>query len=263
MRNIFDALALPVRQMTVHNCCLFSVESDAHGWERMTVEIEGVQGHVTGSSKYSELSNGGRIGQWGYLQTVDGFANNELPNGATRFVAYIDQSLRRFPAIDRHGLLGWTCEFSGVYEFVAPANIIPGKDGDFIKDETEEITLQIPPEFIRLAKLTQMSPEDLLRSFIADVTGIHNYLSCPRADEYNSNGSDEQDLAEEWLRRAYGFNMISEGELAKREEEIELFENSRDELTAILDEWIVDGHDPDELLDAVRKIEESKKKESD
>lgn len=261
MRNIFDALALPVRLMTVHNCCLISVGASADGWERMTVEIEGVQGHVTGSSKYSELSNGVRIGQWGYLQTVTPFRHN-VPNGATRFVAYIDQSLRRFPAIDQPGQLGWACE-SGAHEFVAPANIIPGKGGDFIKDDTEEITLQIPPEFIGLAKLTQMSPEDLLRGFIADVTGIHNYLSCPRADEYSSNGSDERDLAEEWLQRAYGFDMISEGELARREDEVELFENSRDELTAILDEWIFAGRNPDELLDAVRKIEESKKKESD
>jgi len=63
------------------------------------------------------------------------------------------------------------------------------------------ITLQLPPEFIALCERDQVTPETVLRGFIADVTGIMNWARDPRADGYSSNGSDERDMAYAYYQR--------------------------------------------------------------
>ena len=57
------------------------------------------------------------------------------------------------------------------------------------------ITLQLPPEFIALCERDQVTPETVLRGFIADVAGIMNWARDPRSDGYSSNGSDDRDMS--------------------------------------------------------------------
>lgn len=63
------------------------------------------------------------------------------------------------------------------------------------------VTIELPPEFIRLCKHDGVKPEVVLRGFIADLCGIMNWAHNPRADGYSSNGSDERDLAERYYDR--------------------------------------------------------------
>jgi len=46
-----------------------------------------------------------------------------------------------------------------------------------------------------------VEPETVLRGFIADLCGIMNWASNPRADGYGSNGSDERDFASAYYDR--------------------------------------------------------------
>ena len=63
------------------------------------------------------------------------------------------------------------------------------------------ITLELPPEFIELCNTDGVEPRVVLRGFIADLAGIMNWASNPRADGYSSNGSDERGLAREYYER--------------------------------------------------------------
>jgi hypothetical protein len=63
------------------------------------------------------------------------------------------------------------------------------------------ITLTLPPEFIELCKTDGVEPRTVLRGFIADLAGIMNWASNPRADGYSSNGSDERRMAMEYYER--------------------------------------------------------------
>jgi hypothetical protein len=59
---------------------------------------------------------------------------------------------------------------------------------------SNEITLPLPPEFIALCKEDQITPEIVLRGFIADLCDL-------RTVEYSTNGSDERNLAEMYYDR--------------------------------------------------------------
>lgn len=63
------------------------------------------------------------------------------------------------------------------------------------------VTIELPPEFIRLCERDQVKPQVVLRGFIADLCGIMNWVNNPRADGYSSNGSDERRMAEEYYER--------------------------------------------------------------
>ena len=63
------------------------------------------------------------------------------------------------------------------------------------------ITLELPPEFIALCKADNVSPEVVLRGFIADLCEIISWHSAPRTDGYSSNGSDERRYAMEYYER--------------------------------------------------------------
>lgn len=63
------------------------------------------------------------------------------------------------------------------------------------------ITLTLPPEFVALCATDGIEPRTVLRGFIADLAGIMNWASNPRADGYSSNGSDERRMAMEYYER--------------------------------------------------------------
>lgn len=120
-----------------------------------------------------------------------------------RFTPYLDQSLRRVYEADTGGYLGWRCN-AKPFTWLASSEIIPGKNGNFIEDEAEELTIKVPPEFFDLCERLKQSPEIILRGFIADACELFNIRDCPREDGYTSNGSDERRLADEYLERIYG-----------------------------------------------------------
>ena len=84
--------------------------------------------------------------------------------------------------------------------------------------KTRCLTLQLPPEFVALCESDGVTPEQVLRGFIADLAGIMNWAADPRADGYSSNGSDERDHAESYIERAWG-HMREEAEQAQRSRE--------------------------------------------
>lgn len=138
----------------------------------------------------------GQVGQVGVVQFVP-------ESECWRFNAYLDQSLRRVFEFDQDNRIGWRNDASP-NGWTAPRCIVPGKDGAFIESATEELTIDIPYEFFELCNLYKGTPESVLRAFIADACEIKNYVSEPRADGYNSNGSDERTMAVDYLDRAYG-----------------------------------------------------------
>jgi len=118
------------------------------------------------------------------------------------FREYTDQRLHRRPDLDELGMWCWMLD--GQKErFWCKPHSLPGQGGAFIKDQTRPIELMVPPELEDLCKERGLSPEEVLRGFIADLCELTSYMVCPREDGYSSNGSDERDHAREWFDRAY------------------------------------------------------------
>lgn len=69
------------------------------------------------------------------------------------------------------------------------------------KRGTHKLTLKLPPEFLELCNRDGVTPETVLRGFIADLSEIINWQANPRADGYSSNGSDERRMANEYYER--------------------------------------------------------------
>lgn len=63
------------------------------------------------------------------------------------------------------------------------------------------LSLELPSEFIELCQTDNVSPEMVLRGFIADLCELINWHACPRKDGYSSNGSDERYKAREYYER--------------------------------------------------------------
>lgn len=122
--------------------------------------------------------------------------------GAWRFIAYLDQSLRRMPELDDGDRTGWSND-TKPEGWTAPRSIIPGDLGKFVEDETESVPVRVPTEFFDLCESFGVEPERLLGGFIADVCGIQNLVNCPRADHMDSHGSDERMLAQDYLERTW------------------------------------------------------------
>lgn len=189
-----------------------------------------------------------------------------MPAGACSFREYVDQSLRRIPELDSYtriangralSAIGWSCD-KRPEGFRAPAGIIPGENGAFVPDETEEVVVRVPPEFIRECRRVQMSAEQVLVSFIGDLAGINNFVSCPRADGYGSNGSDERMLADNWLDRAHGMNAIDLDALDQQDEENEEKQFLRDDFVELLDDYEQAGGDPNEFYSTVKALVEQR-----
>lgn len=62
-----------------------------------------------------------------------------------------------------------------------------------------KISLTLPDEFLDLCESDLAEPERVLRGFIADVSNIWN--SIPRADGYQTTGSDQSSLALDYYLR--------------------------------------------------------------
>lgn len=64
-----------------------------------------------------------------------------------------------------------------------------------------QLTIELPAEFVRLCERDGVTSETVLRGFIADLAGIMNWQANPREDGYSSNGSDERQMAWDYYER--------------------------------------------------------------
>lgn len=64
-----------------------------------------------------------------------------------------------------------------------------------------KLSLELPIEFVELCEADGVTPEIVLRGFIADLAGIVNRQANPREDGYGSNGSDERGMAQDYYDR--------------------------------------------------------------
>lgn len=268
---IFDPLSeltQPGSNLRVHNARLIDAQQSETGQTLLTIEHAGNTRELIGAGPWSEELSRRDVGQIGYVVAAKPFG--EAPAGGCYFRPYIDQSLRRVPELDRFEqvsgdegtqpeVIGWCCD-AKPGGFRAPVGIVPGEDGRFVPDETIEVTLRVPPEFVREAHQVQMTPAELLRSFVGDLAGIQNFTACPRADRYGSNGSDERDYAEAWLHRAHGFNAIDLDALENRAREDQERQWQRDEFADLLDEFESAGGQADDLFAAVQAILDKQEK---
>src|SRR5271156_1681170 len=82
-----------------------------------------------------------------------------------------------------------------------------------------KVTIQLPEKFIDLCNDDMVCPALVLRGFIADLCGIMNWSSNPRADGYSSNGSDERDFARQYYDRvgySYEGEWLRENEVQQK-----------------------------------------------
>lgn len=271
--DIIALLTRPGSVATVHNVRLAGVQPNDDGYERLTIEYGGSTHELLGGGKWNEQFSCRDVGKVGYLVPA---SLGGVPAGSCYFRAYHDQSLRRVPELDltapsdvatglpsdgrAQAVVGWCCD-ARPNGFRAPVGIIPGTEGQFVEDETITVTVRVPPEFVRESHRVQMTPADLLRSFVGDLAGIQNYVVCPRADGYGSNGSDERHYAETWLERAHGMNAINLDELEMQAEAAEERKWQRDDFTALLDDFEAAGGKPEDLVAAVQAMVEKQRAE--
>ena len=261
----FAALArIPSGAMiTIHNVQLIDVHQSDDGYEQLVVEHAGITHKLISGRPWNEACRRHDLGLFGYIVPAVPFSQT-LPAGSCYFRAYVDQSLRRVPELDSHDqadshdsrvseVIGWRCD-TRPGGFRTPIGIIPGEAGCFLPDETIPVTVHVPPEFIRECRRVQLSPEDLLRSFIGDLAGIQNFVACPRADGYGSNGSDERDHAMAWLDRAHGFHAIDLEALEQREFEAGEKALQREDFVELLDDFEHFGGKADELFTVVQAL---------
>lgn len=64
-----------------------------------------------------------------------------------------------------------------------------------------KIEFELPSEFIELCECDKTTPEIVLQGFIADLCRITSGGREQRADDYNSNGSDEREFARAYYDR--------------------------------------------------------------
>lgn len=162
--------------------------------DRLTVEHQGETLELPTFPNVNDWLNS-LIGKTGIVKFVP-------ESDCWRFEVYRDQSLRRVYGLDHGDRIGWKNDSKGE-RWTAPACIVPGENGAFIEDDTEEVTIAVPPEFFDLCARLNATPERVLRAFVADASEVMNYVANPRADGYSSNGSDERRLADEYLSRLF------------------------------------------------------------
>lgn len=265
----FKHLSNPFHRVPVHNITLLDIQPGDEGRSTLTVEYQGAQSVLCGRH-WSEAYRS-YVGQVGYIVPAKPYESS-LPGdpALVHFRPYDDQSLRRvyeldctndefqlvplnfgsFPHHRAHRICAWRCD-ARPDGFLVPAGLVPGLEGRFVADETEVVSVRVPPEFVREARRVQMKPVELLESFIGDVSGIHNFANNPRADRFGSNGSDERDMAEAWLERAHGMNAVDLHEL---EEEGQKWEDQRGEWEDLLCQYTDRGGDAELLLQALDKL---------
>ncbi|MCZ8382807.1 hypothetical protein O6P37_28450, partial [Mycobacterium sp. CPCC 205372] len=90
-----------------------------------------------------------------------------------------------------------------------------------------------------------------------DAAGLHNLLSCPRADGYGSNGSDERQFASDWIDRAYGHSRIDLEAREAAEQKQRLRDAELEDFAGILDDFIDAGGDAGSFVQAVASLAET------
>lgn len=206
----FAAAVQPGSSGTIYDVRLTGaewVESNEHTLivqhSRRIYRLKGA-GPCTHASKY---------GVWAKIGCIVPSSGPSLEPDFCRFTEYPDQSLRRAPKLDIEEIamgddgripevFGWRCNAQRK-GFRTPASFVPGVSGQFVPDETVAVSLRVPPEFIRICEERNMTPEELLRSFVGDLSEISMRWDRPRVDQYRSNGRAERELATEWLYRAH------------------------------------------------------------
>ena len=258
--NVFALLARGGNRLAIHNVRLVDVQAVQGEHEgrlsRLIVEYSGETAELVGAGKPDEYMRK-TIGAFGYVVPMTRASDDSwtLPLEACYFRPYLEPSLRRVPELDyaersdghASAQWGWRCDDRPGC-FFAPAGLIPGEGGAFIADETIEVTLRVPPEFVRECRRVQRSPAELLRGFIADAAGVSNDMRRPRADGFSSNGSDEREYATAWIDRAYGMWAIdvdaAEGaDYAREERQAEL-----DDFGMLLGEYVDEGGKAETLV---------------
>lgn len=271
MSSAFDSFALVIRPqsgVTIHNVLLVDVRQGEFGQEVLTIEHQGVKREIPGGVRWSNFSSRD-IGRYGHLVPMSpprpdpNVLAERLSSQDVRgcyFRPYPDPSLRRLFDLDYVGPdgktnVGWICD-AWPNGFFAPSGLIPGMDGRFVSDQTVEVTLRVPPEFVRECRRVQRSPEEVLRGFVGDAAGIHNFIDCPREDKYGSNGSDEREMAEAWINRAYGMDAIDIDAAESQDAENEDRQFERDDLSSLLDTYVGNGGQAEDVLTAVAAMVE-------
>lgn len=252
----FDELAKPFAVATIHNVLLLDVQPGQDGYERLSVERDGKARELVGGARWSEQLSRRDLGRHGYLVPAPAIGQHGPASrtGGCYFRAYVDPSLRRVPELDdERGGRGWVCE-AQPHGFIAPPNIQPGEGGRYVADETVELTLRVPPEFDRECRRLQRTPKQVLEGFIADAAGIQNYTHCPRADGFGSNGSDERDMAESWLQRAFGMDAIDLDAVEAAEEENEQRRLKQEDFGSLLADYTDHGGQAEDLFATVQGL---------
>lgn len=264
LTSIYSLVTMPLSGVTLHNARLVATRRGDNGYEMLTIEHGGEVLDLPGGRRWSDQYSGRDDGRFGYVVPARYLTNQaEGLQAGSYFNAYLDQSLRRVPELDSYAraegheralaVVGWRCD-SRPNGFLAPTGIVPGDGGRFVPDETVPVTIRVPPEFLRECQRVQMTPEQVLRSFVGDLSGIQNYVTTPRADGYGSNGSDERDRAADWLDRAHGMNAIDLDQLDADEEKAQERQSRYDDLASLMDEFEGHGGDPEELMAAMQAL---------
>lgn len=269
MFDAFEALRYPSYlglHVELHNVRLLDVVPGPDIYQTLTIEYQGKTRTVASGGRWSDEWSRGDVGKVGYLVRATSMLREDLPVGACYFRPYPDQTLRRVPELDdlqarqdSNGrvleTVGWWCE-NKPDGFLAPAGLIPGEYGKFIPDETIAVTVRVPPEFVKECRAVQRSPETVLHGFVADLAGISNYVSHPRADRFTSNGSDERMYAEQWLERAYGMDRVDLYALETDDAERIERQNNYGDLATLLDEYVAIGGTVEDMLAAMERLVE-------
>lgn len=255
--------------VVLHNVQLVDVKPAPDDTTLIIVELNGETTSLPSPNKWSEEWSRRDVGRVGLVRHA-----RQIHASGFYFNAYIEPSLRRAPELDLLdarpqadgrliSVIGWRCE-QKPNGFRAPLGLIPGKEGNFIADETETVTLRVPPEFILECRLVQSDPKTILENFIADLSGIMNWAHTPRADHYSSNGSDERMFAEQWLQRThFGMDKIALDDLEAADEEKREQEDIRDELADCMADFTDSGGTTNEFLLFVNEMVAKRQREAE
>jgi hypothetical protein len=126
------------------------------------------------------------------------------PGADVVFHVYPDQRLRRVPPLDDPAQQRWGWRI-GERQFTVQAALIPGRNGNVVRRDTQTVPFAVPREFIQFCESRGLTPNIVLRAFVADLCQLTNSFVCPREDGYSSNSSTERDQASAYFRSAFGW----------------------------------------------------------
>lgn len=165
-------------------------------------------GHLFTLARREEL-------RWWHVGEVGVLRVGVMPHG-WGWRPYPDQRLRRAPEYDDEASGRWAWRIVSANTacsddyLLTKVGVIPGANGAFVRQDVETVQIDLPREFRELCGSYRQRPADVLRSFVADVCSLRNFVNCPREDGYCSLGSDERQRARDYFDRAYGMYLEDE-----------------------------------------------------